>query len=99
MMMGSLGQVGEVAVDIPCGIRASRWAGQNQVVAALPFVELRRALAGSELVVVCDRALSWGGAAGRSWRRCAAPCIPWRTHPTSSGTPWAWGPEWCSPRL
>ena len=29
-----------------------------------PFADLRQALAGAELVVVCDRALSLGGAAG-----------------------------------
>jgi pyruvate ferredoxin oxidoreductase alpha subunit len=29
-----------------------------------PFADVRQALAGSELIVVCDRALSLGGAAG-----------------------------------
>ncbi|MBU4448759.1 MAG: pyruvate ferredoxin oxidoreductase [Proteobacteria bacterium] len=64
MMMGSLAQVAEVAVDamrdqgIPVGLVKIRlWR-------PFPFAELRAALAGAELVVVCDRALSLGGAAG-----------------------------------
>jgi pyruvate ferredoxin oxidoreductase alpha subunit len=62
MMMGSLGQVAEVAVDamrdqgIPVGLVKIRlWR-------PFPFAELRAALAGSELVIVCDRALSLGAA-------------------------------------
>jgi len=64
MMMGSLGQVAEVAVDamrdqgIPVGlVKIRMWR-------PFPFAELRQALAGAELVIVCDRALSLGGAAG-----------------------------------
>jgi pyruvate ferredoxin oxidoreductase alpha subunit len=64
MMMGSLGEVAETAVDamrdqgIPVGLVKIRlWR-------PFPFVDLRQALAGSELVIVCDRALSLGGAAG-----------------------------------
>ena len=64
MMMGSLAEVAETAVDtmrdkgIPVGLVKIRlWR-------PFPFADLRQALAGAELVVVCDRALSLGGAAG-----------------------------------
>ena len=64
MMMGSLGEVAETAVDamreqgIPVGLVKIRlWR-------PFPFADLRAALAGAELVIVCDRALSLGGAAG-----------------------------------
>ncbi len=63
LMMGSLGEVAEVAVDamrdqgMPVGLVKLRlWR-------PFPFADLREALAGAELVIVCDRALSLGGAA------------------------------------
>ena len=64
MMMGSLAEVAETAVDamrdkgMPVGLVKIRlWR-------PFPFADLRAALAGAELVIVCDRALSLGGAAG-----------------------------------
>jgi len=64
LIMGSLGEVAEVAVDemrdagLPVGLVKPRlWR-------PFPFDDLRAALAEAELVIVCDRALSLGGAAG-----------------------------------
>jgi pyruvate ferredoxin oxidoreductase alpha subunit len=64
MIMGSLAEVAETAVDamreqgLPVGLVKIRlWR-------PFPFADLRAALAGSQLVIVCDRALSLGGAAG-----------------------------------
>jgi pyruvate ferredoxin oxidoreductase alpha subunit len=64
MIMGSLAEVAETAVDamrdqgLPVGLVKIRlWR-------PFPFADLRQSLAGAELVLVCDRALSLGGAAG-----------------------------------
>jgi pyruvate ferredoxin oxidoreductase alpha subunit len=64
MIMGSLAEVAETAVDtmreqgIQVGlVRIRLWR-------PFPFADVRAALAGAELVIVCDRALSLGGAAG-----------------------------------
>jgi len=63
LIMGSLAEVAETAVDamreqgLPVGLVKLRlWR-------PFPFEDLRNALAGAELVIVCDRALSLGGAA------------------------------------
>jgi pyruvate ferredoxin oxidoreductase alpha subunit len=64
LTMGCLSEVAEVAVD------ELRDAGQSVGLVKLrlwrpfPFKDLRAALAGAEVVIVCDRALSLGGAAG-----------------------------------
>jgi pyruvate ferredoxin oxidoreductase alpha subunit len=64
LMMGSLAEVAEVAVD------EMREAGQPvglikpRMWRPFPFKDLREAVAGADLVIVCDRALSLGGAAG-----------------------------------
>ncbi|HZE20943.1 MAG TPA: pyruvate ferredoxin oxidoreductase [Desulfobaccales bacterium] len=64
LIMGSLAEVAETAVDamrdqgLPVGLVKLRlWR-------PFPFAELRKALGGAEMVIVCDRALSLGGAAG-----------------------------------
>ena len=63
LTMGCLSEVAEVAVD------EMRDAGQEVGLIKLrlwrpfPFAELRSAVAGAKLVIVCDRALSLGGAA------------------------------------
>ncbi len=63
LIMGSLGEVAEVAVD------EMRAAGQSvglvkpRLWRPFPFEDLRQAVAGAELVIVCDRALSLGGGA------------------------------------
>jgi pyruvate ferredoxin oxidoreductase alpha subunit len=64
LIMGSLAEVAETAVDamreqgLPVGLVKLRlWR-------PFPFAELRKALAGAELAIICDRALSLGGAAG-----------------------------------
>jgi pyruvate ferredoxin oxidoreductase alpha subunit len=63
LIMGSLAEVAEVAVD------EMRDAGQAvglikpRLWRPFPFQDLRQALAGAELVIVCDRAMSLGGAA------------------------------------
>ncbi len=63
LIMGSLGEVAEVAVDEmraqgePVGLLKPRlWR-------PFPFAALREAVAGADLVIVCDRAMSLGGAA------------------------------------
>ncbi|MDD2903226.1 MAG: pyruvate ferredoxin oxidoreductase, partial [Syntrophales bacterium] len=63
LTMGCLGEVAEVAVD------EMREAGLEVGLLKLrlwrpfPFADLREAVDGAELVIVCDRALSLGGAA------------------------------------
>ncbi len=64
LIMGSLGEVAEVAVDelrsagLPVGLLKLRlWR-------PFPFDALRQAVAGADLLIVCDRAVSLGGAAG-----------------------------------
>jgi pyruvate ferredoxin oxidoreductase alpha subunit len=63
LIMGSLAEVVEVAVD------EMRDAGQAvgllkpRLWRPFPFQDLRQAVAGAELVIVCDRAMSLGGAA------------------------------------
>jgi len=63
LTMGCLGEVAEIAVD------ELRAAGEAVGLVKLrlwrpfPFADLREALAGADLVIVCDRALSPGGAA------------------------------------
>jgi len=64
LLMGSLNEVAEVAVD---DLRESGEAVglvKLRMWRPFPFQDLREALAGAELVIVCDRALSLGGAAG-----------------------------------
>ena len=63
LIMGSLAEVAEEAVD------EMRDAGQAvgllkpRLWRPFPFQDLRQAVAGAELVIVCDRAMSLGGAA------------------------------------
>jgi pyruvate ferredoxin oxidoreductase alpha subunit len=63
LLMGSLAEVAEVAVD------EMREAGQSvglikpRLWRPFPFKDLREAVAGADLVIVCDRALSLGGGA------------------------------------
>ena len=64
LTMGSLSEVAEIAVDelreagVPVGLVKLRlWR-------PFPFADLRAAVAGAELLIVCDRAMSLGGAAG-----------------------------------
>jgi pyruvate ferredoxin oxidoreductase alpha subunit len=64
LLMGSLNEVAEVAVD---DLRESGEAVglvKLRMWRPFPFQDLREALAGADLVIVCDRALSLGGAAG-----------------------------------
>jgi pyruvate ferredoxin oxidoreductase alpha subunit len=64
LLMGSLAEVAELAVD------ELREAGEAvgllkpRLWRPFPFADLREAVAGADLVIVCDRALSPGGAAG-----------------------------------
>jgi pyruvate ferredoxin oxidoreductase alpha subunit len=64
LIMGSLGEVAETAVDalrdqgVPIGlIKIRLWR-------PFPFAEVRQALAGAELAIICDRAPVLGNAAG-----------------------------------
>ena len=63
LTMGCLGEVAEVAVD------EMRAAGEKVGLLKLrmwrpfPFTDLREAMGGAKLLIVCDRALSLGGAA------------------------------------
>jgi pyruvate ferredoxin oxidoreductase alpha subunit len=63
LIMGSLGEVAEVAVE---ALRAQGEAVglvKPRLWRPFPFEDLRAALSGAELVIVCDRALSLGGGA------------------------------------
>jgi len=64
LMMGSLAQVAEVAVDEMRENGESVGLVKPRLWRPFPFNDLREAVADAELVIVCDRALSLGGAAG-----------------------------------
>ena len=98
MMMGSLAEVAETAVDAMREKGISVGLVKIRLWRPFPFADLRQALAGAELVVVCDRALSLGGAAGPVLAEVRSAMYPLAPDPRSSGTPWAWGAGTCSPR-
>jgi pyruvate ferredoxin oxidoreductase alpha subunit len=64
LMMGSLNEVAEVAVDEMRDNGEAVGLVKIRLWRPFPFQDLREALAGADLVIVCDRALSLGGAAG-----------------------------------
>jgi pyruvate ferredoxin oxidoreductase alpha subunit len=64
LIMGSLAEVAEVAVDDMQEAGESVGLVKLRMWRPFPFKALREAVAGAELVIVCDRALSLGGAAG-----------------------------------
>ena len=63
LIMGSLGEVAEVAIDQLRDQGVAVGLVKPRLWRPFPFEDLRAALAGAELVVVCDRALSLGGGA------------------------------------
>ena len=63
LTMGCLSEVAEVAVDDLQAAGESVGLIKLRLWRPFPFADLRQALAGAELVIVCDRALSPGGAA------------------------------------
>jgi pyruvate ferredoxin oxidoreductase alpha subunit len=64
LTMGCLSEVAEVAVDQMRDAGLAVGLLKLRLWRPFPFKELRAAVAGAELLVVCDRALSLGGAAG-----------------------------------
>ncbi len=64
LLMGSLAEVAEVAVDEMQEAGQAVGLVKPRLWRPFPFADLRAALAGADLVIVCDRALSLGGAAG-----------------------------------
>lgn len=64
LLMGSLNEVAEVAVDEMRENGEAVGLVKFRLWRPFPFQDLREALAGADLVIVCDRALSLGGAAG-----------------------------------
>jgi pyruvate ferredoxin oxidoreductase alpha subunit len=64
LMMGSLSEVAEVAVDEMRDNGEEVGLVKIRLWRPFPFKDLRKAVAGADLVIVCDRALSLGGAAG-----------------------------------
>jgi pyruvate ferredoxin oxidoreductase alpha subunit len=63
LLMGSLAEVAEVAVDEMRDEGLSVGLIKPRLWRPFPFKDLRAAVAGADLVIVCDRALSLGGAA------------------------------------
>jgi pyruvate ferredoxin oxidoreductase alpha subunit len=63
LTMGCLGEVAEVAVDELQAAGESVGLIKLRLWRPFPFADLRAALSKAELVIVCDRALSLGGAA------------------------------------
>jgi pyruvate ferredoxin oxidoreductase alpha subunit len=63
LTMGCLSEVAEVAVDELQAAGESVGLIKLRLWRPFPFADLRQALAEAELVIVCDRALSPGGAA------------------------------------
>lgn len=85
LTMGSLGEVAEVAVD------EMRAAGEKVGLLKLrlwrpfPFAALRAAAAKAKLLIVCDRALSLGGAASPVLAEVRSAFFPLRTRPQILG--------------
>ncbi len=63
LTMGCLSEVAEIAVDELQAAGESVGLVKLRLWRPFPFADLRQALAGADLVIVCDRALSPGGAA------------------------------------
>ena len=63
LTMGCLSEVAEVAIDELQAAGESVGLVKLRLWRPFPFTELRQALTGADLVIVCDRALSPGGAA------------------------------------
>jgi pyruvate ferredoxin oxidoreductase alpha subunit len=85
LIMGSLGEVAEVAVDelraegLPVGLLKLRlWR-------PFPFAALREAMAGADLLIVCDRAVSLGGAAPPVLAEVRSALFPLATRPQVLG--------------
>lgn len=85
LTMGCLGEVAEIAVDelreagVPVGLLKLRlWR-------PFPFAALRDAVNGAELLIVCDRALSPGGAAGPVLAEVRSAFYPVSPHPQILG--------------
>ncbi|MCL4502979.1 MAG: pyruvate ferredoxin oxidoreductase [Deltaproteobacteria bacterium] len=64
LLMGSLAEVAEEAVDEMRDEGLSVGLIKPRLWRPFPFKDLRDAVAGADLVIVCDRAMSLGGAAG-----------------------------------
>ena len=63
LTMGCLSEVAEIAVDELQAAGESVGLVKLRMWRPFPFADLRAALAGADLVIICDRALSPGGAA------------------------------------
>ena len=63
LLMGSLAEVAEAAVDELRDEGLAVGLVKPRLWRPFPFQDLREAVAGAELVIVCDRAMSLGGAA------------------------------------
>jgi pyruvate ferredoxin oxidoreductase alpha subunit len=63
LTMGCLSEVAEIAVDELQAAGESVGLVKLRLWRPFPFADLREALSGADLVIVCDRALSLGGAA------------------------------------
>ncbi len=63
LTMGCLSEVAEIAVDELQAAGESVGLIKLRLWRPFPFADLREALSGADLVIVCDRALSPGGAA------------------------------------
>jgi pyruvate ferredoxin oxidoreductase alpha subunit len=64
LLMGSLAEVAEIAVDELRGAKEKVGLLKLRLWRPFPFQDLRDAVEGADLVIVLDRALSLGGAAG-----------------------------------
>jgi pyruvate ferredoxin oxidoreductase alpha subunit len=85
LIMGSLGEVAEVAVDelraegLPVGLLKLRlWR-------PFPFAALREAVAGADLLIICDRAVSLGGGAPPVLAEVRSALFPLATRPQVLG--------------
>ena len=85
VIMGSLGEVAETAVDamrdqgVPVGLVKIRlWR-------PFPFAEVRQALAGAELAIICDRVAVLGNAAGPVLAEVRSVLYPLATKPQTLG--------------
>jgi pyruvate ferredoxin oxidoreductase alpha subunit len=85
LMMGSLSEVAEVAVDELRDQGEAVGLVKIRMWRPFPFKDLREAVAGADLVIVCDRALSLGGAAGPVLAEVRSALYPLAQKPTVIG--------------
>ena len=95
--MGCLSEVAEVAVDELQAAGESVGLVKIRLWRPFPFADLREALSGADLVIVCDRALSLGGAAAPVLAEVRSALYPLAHSPQSWATSSVWAAGMSNP--